>query len=65
MNIMPSISILAAGGGVIAILVALLWYVSGQARLDHARLLKALCSSTRAAIGCVSKPSCKEAAALG
>jgi hypothetical protein len=40
MNIMPSISILAAGGGVIAILAALLWYVSGQARLDHARLLK-------------------------
>ena len=41
MNIMPSISILAAaGGGTIAILAALLWYVSGQARLDHARLLK-------------------------
>jgi hypothetical protein len=41
MNIMPSISILAAGGGVIVILAALLWFVSGQARLDHARLLKA------------------------
>ena len=40
MNIMPSISILAAGGGVIVILAALLWFVSGQARLDHARLLK-------------------------
>jgi hypothetical protein len=39
MPIMPSISILAAGGGVIAILAALLWY-SGQARLYHARLLK-------------------------
>jgi hypothetical protein len=41
MNIMPSISILAAGGGVIAILAALLWFFSQQARLDHARLLKA------------------------
>ena len=38
MNIMPSISLLAAGGGVIAILAALLWYVLGQARLELARL---------------------------
>ncbi len=40
MNIMPSISILAAGGGATATLAALLRYVSGQARLDHACLLK-------------------------
>jgi hypothetical protein len=41
MNIMPSISILAAGGGVIGIPAALLWYVSWQARLKLARLAKA------------------------
>ncbi len=41
MNVMPSISILAAEGGVIAILAALLWYVSWQARLERARLAKA------------------------
>jgi hypothetical protein len=41
MNIMPSISLLAAGAGLIAILAALLWYVPGQARLELARLAKA------------------------
>jgi hypothetical protein len=41
MNIMPSISILLAGSGLIAILAALLWYVSEQARLELARLAKA------------------------
>jgi hypothetical protein len=38
---MPSISVLAAGAGTIAILAAWLWFVSRQARLEQTRLVKA------------------------
>ena len=38
---MPSISILAAAGSAIAILAIWLWYVSRQARIELAHLVKA------------------------
>jgi 4-oxalocrotonate tautomerase len=47
MGIMPSISILAAGGGVIAISAALLWCVSRQARLEQARAWRKITEKRR------------------
>jgi len=41
MNIMPSISILAFAGVATAIIAALLWCVSGEARFERANLSKA------------------------